>query len=43
MQEHGQPYAWTPCREAALEEPQAEGIVYDRVNRTVLSSGNSHL
>ena len=25
----GVPYTWTPCREAALEEPQAEGIVMD--------------
>ena len=30
--EHGVPYAWTPCREAALEEPQSEGVVFDGVN-----------
>ena len=23
-------YDWTPCREAALEEPQSEGLVFDR-------------
>lgn len=30
--ERGRRYRWTPCREAALEEPQAEGVVYDGVN-----------
>lgn len=29
------PYSWTPCREAALEEPQSEGLVVDRVNDTL--------
>ena len=28
-------YAWTPCREAAEEEPQSEGLVFDRVNQTL--------
>ncbi len=28
-------YAWTPCREAALEEPQAEGLEFDEVNGTL--------
>jgi 3-phytase len=31
--ENREHYQWTPCREAALEEPQAEGIVFDSVNR----------
>lgn len=26
---------WTPCREAALEEPQSEGLVVDSVNDTL--------
>jgi 3-phytase len=30
--EHGTPYSWTPCREAALEEPQSEGLVFDGAN-----------
>ena len=33
--EHGVRYDWTPCREAALEEPQSEGLVVDRVNDTL--------
>ena len=33
--EHGARYAWTPCREAALEEPQSEGLVVDGVNDTL--------
>src|SRR5262245_28035586 len=33
--EQGAPYRWTPCREAVLEEPQAEGIVFDRANQTL--------
>jgi 3-phytase len=33
--EHGGRYSWTPCREAALEEPQSEGLVFDTVNRTL--------
>jgi len=33
--EHGASYAWTPCREAALEEPQSEGVVVDSVNDTL--------
>jgi 3-phytase len=32
---HGTPYDWTPCREAALEEPQSEGLVVDTVNNTL--------
>jgi 3-phytase len=28
----GATYAWTPCREAASEEPQSEGLVYDTRN-----------
>ena len=28
-------YDWTPCREAALEEPQSEGLVFDRANQTL--------
>jgi 3-phytase len=28
-------YAWTPCREAVQEEPQAEGLVYDSANDTL--------
>ena len=31
----GASYAWTPCREAALEEPQAEGIEFDTQNNTL--------
>jgi 3-phytase len=33
--EQGVSYAWTPCREAALEEPQSEGLVVDSVNDTL--------
>jgi len=33
--EHGARYDWTPCREAALEEPQSEGLVVDSVNDTL--------
>ncbi|HZM93236.1 MAG TPA: phytase [Vicinamibacterales bacterium] len=33
--EHSVGYAWTPCREAALEEPQSEGLVVDSVNDTL--------
>ena len=33
--EHGVRYDWTPCREAALEEPQSEGLVVDGVNDTL--------
>ena len=33
--EHGMRYAWTPCREAALEEPQAEGLLFDVANETL--------
>jgi len=25
-------YTWTPCREAAVEEPQSEGLIVDRKN-----------
>jgi 3-phytase len=32
---HGASYAWTPCREAASEEPQAEGVAFDVVNNTL--------
>ena len=28
-------YDWTPCREAALEEPQSEGLVFDAVSDTL--------
>lgn len=28
-------YSWTPCREAVEEEPQSEGLVFDRVNETL--------
>ncbi len=31
----GASYSWTPCREAALEEPQSEGVVVDSVNDTL--------
>ena len=31
----GARYDWTPCRETALEEPQSEGLVFDRQNRTL--------
>jgi 3-phytase len=33
--EHGVRYDWTPCREAAFEEPQSEGLVVDSVNDTL--------
>ena len=33
--EHGPRYSWTPCREAASEEPQSEGLVFDRANETL--------
>lgn len=33
--EHGAHYAWTPCREAASEEPQSEGLVFDPANDTL--------
>jgi 3-phytase len=33
--EQGAAYRWTPCREAALEEPQSEGLVFDHVNETL--------
>lgn len=33
--ERNQPYAWTPCREAAVEEPQSEGVLYDPSNDTL--------
>ena len=33
--EQGGSYSWTPCREAALEEPQSEGLVVDRTNDTL--------
>ena len=33
--EHGPRYGWTPCREAASEEPQSEGLVFDRANETL--------
>lgn len=33
--EQGIAYKWTPCREAVLEEPQSEGIVFDRTNQTL--------
>jgi 3-phytase len=33
--ENGVDYSWTPCREAALEEPQSEGLVFDAVNDTL--------
>lgn len=35
IDEHGAGYPWTPCREAALEEPQSEGLVFDQVNDTL--------
>ena len=28
-------YLWTPCREAAQEEPQSEGLFFDAVNDTL--------
>ncbi len=31
----GGTYEWTPCREAASEEPQSEGLMVDRVNNTL--------
>jgi 3-phytase len=31
----GVSYEWTPCREAALEEPQSEGVVFDRQAQTL--------
>ena len=34
--EHGVSYSWTPCREAAQEEPQSEGLAFDTVNRHVV-------
>jgi 3-phytase len=33
--ERGGRYAWTPCREAAQEEPQSEGVVFDSANDTL--------
>jgi 3-phytase len=33
--EYGAVYQWTPCREAALEEPQSEGIVFNSDNQTL--------
>ena len=33
--QRGARYAWTPCREAAVEEPQSEGLVFDRANGTL--------
>ena len=33
--ETGAPYGWTPCREAASEEPQSEGVVFDGANATL--------
>jgi 3-phytase len=33
--ENGTDYSWTPCREAALEEPQSEGLVVDSLNDTL--------
>jgi 3-phytase len=33
--EQGAQYRWSPCREAILEEPQAEGVVFDQVNQTL--------
>lgn len=33
--ESGDPYTWTPCREAVQEEPQSEGLVFDAVNDTL--------
>lgn len=35
LDEHGVSYDWTPCREAALEEPQSEGLVVDSINDTL--------
>jgi 3-phytase len=32
---NGTPYQWTPCREAAAEEPQSEGLVFDSLNDTL--------
>jgi 3-phytase len=32
---HGVVYPWTPCREAAQEEPQSEGLVFDEANDTL--------
>ena len=33
--ERGSIYDWTPCREAAQEEPQSEGLVFDSANDTL--------
>jgi len=33
--ERGVRYDWTPCREAALEEPQSEGLVFDAAHGTL--------
>ena len=33
--ETGGRYEWTPCREAAAEEPQSEGLVFDGANDTL--------
>ncbi len=33
--QQGAAYDWTPCREAALEEPQAEGLEFDSKNQTL--------
>ena len=35
VNENGATYPWTPCREAVLEEPQAEGIEFDPTNNTL--------
>jgi 3-phytase len=31
----GAAYAWTPCREATTEDPQAEGLEFDSINKTL--------
>jgi 3-phytase len=33
--EDGARYPWTPCREAVQEEPQSEGLVFDKANDTL--------
>ena len=35
VDEQGDSYEWTPCREAAQEEPQSEGLEFDTVNSTL--------
>ena len=35
LDEQGDTYAWTPCREAVQEEPQSEGLVFDTASNTL--------